>query len=136
MAIRLNTRRIRPHSFPRVFKKGKTIEFTSAIPYRKLSLSLVLINIAIITLVYNLTYYLPPEIPLYYGAAEGVDQLASSNMLILPGFISLLIILTNLTLSVLINSDFIKKALILGAVVATFFSTITIIKIFFLIGSF
>jgi len=92
----------------------------------------------LITIIFALIVHkwLPPEVPLFYGKPQGSEQLASSWLLVLPGLISLLILFTNLAIVSLIKNDFSKKTLVLAAIGATFFSTITTFKIIFLVGSF
>ena len=114
----------------------KKIVIPDSTPFRGYLIYIIFANL--ITIVFTLVVHkwLPPEIPLFYGKPQGNEQLASSWLLVLPGLISLLILFTNLAIVNLIKNDFSRKTLILAAIGATFFSTITTFKIIFLIGSF
>lgn len=79
---------------------------------------------------------LPPEVPLFYGAAEGEAQLISSWGLTIPSIVSILVVFVNATLASLLKDDFTKKILVLMATVVTFFSVVTTFKIIFLVGGF
>ncbi len=94
------------------------------------------ISIATILLVLIFQKILPPQIPLFYGLPRGEQQLAKTQALVIPSLLSLTVIIVNYTLSLFIDDDFIKKALVFTSIVSVFFSTITTIKIFFLVGSF
>lgn len=105
-------------------------------PFRQYVIYAIVANIITIFFALIVHKWLPPEVPLFYGMPQGDEQLASSWLLVLPGLISLLILFTNLAIVGLIKNDFSKKTLVLGAIGATFFSTITTFKIIFLVGSF
>lgn len=79
---------------------------------------------------------LPPEVPLFYGAAEGESQLVSSWALVVPAISSIVLVLVNSFLSSILKDDFVKKVLIFSALIVTLFSVITTLKIAFLVGSF
>ena len=79
---------------------------------------------------------LPPEIPLFYGLAEGQEQLAGSLWLILPSLTSLGIILINSLISVFWKNEFLQETLTLTSLAAAILSVITTLKIALLIGSF
>ena len=79
---------------------------------------------------------LPPEVPLFYGLAQGAEQLTGSLGPAIPGVISLIIITTNLTLALLIKNKFLQHILVLASFTVSMFSVITSIKIILLIGSF
>ncbi len=80
--------------------------------------------------------FLPPMLPLFYGQPEGEGQLASSLTLVIPGIMSLLLLVINSGLSLWIKDDFLKKALILTSLVVSVFALIATLKIIFLVGSF
>lgn len=109
---------------------------TLKLPFKEyLTLSLIGAVFTLIAVIF-LQKNLPPEVPLFYGAAEGEAQLTPSWGLTIPSIISVLIILTNSALILVLKDEFIKKALSLMAVVVTFFSIVTTLKIIFLVGSF
>lgn len=80
--------------------------------------------------------FLPPQIPLYYGLPVGEEQLSSSLNLVVPGAVSLLILVINFILVKFTKEDFLKKVLAVVALTASFFAIITTFKIIFLVGSF
>jgi hypothetical protein len=79
---------------------------------------------------------LPPEVPLFYGMAQGAEQLTGSLGLAIPGAISLLIITVNLALVLFIENKFLQQTLVLTSFAVSIFSVITSIKIILLVGSF
>lgn len=106
------------------------------IPQIKLVLFSSSLNLATIATVILLQSRLPPEVPLFYGLAEGQEQLAASIYLLVPPIISLGIIFVNTILSSIIKNNLLKSFLIATATASSFFSTTTIAKIIFLVGSF
>jgi len=92
------------------------------------------INITLIIITLALNKLLPPQIPLFYGLAEGEGQLAPWYLLSIPSLISLAILVVNSLLSTTISNDFLKRVMIISAISVTFFSLITTLKIFFLVG--
>ena len=103
---------------------------------RKFIFGALAINVFILTLVLLVYKLLPPVIPLFYGKASGENQLAPSWFLTLPSVLSLSILLINTILSNLTKDVNLSKALIVTAVMVTFFSVVTTAKIILLIGSF
>ena len=95
----------------------------------------IIISVATVILILILQKRLPPEVPLFYGLPKGEYQLTSALNLTLPSLISLAIIGLNYALSIFMEDDFIQKALVFVSLVAVFFSTITTIKIFLLVGN-
>jgi hypothetical protein len=95
------------------------------------------INLAVIILVIVFQGFLPPQVPLFYGLAEGEEQLASRIWLILPNLISLLTMIANLFLASLNKKDeFTQKILVFVAIAVTFLATVTTVRIALLVGSF
>ncbi|HET7099196.1 MAG TPA: hypothetical protein VFI61_03125 [Patescibacteria group bacterium] len=79
---------------------------------------------------------LPPTVPLFYGRAVGPDQLIPVyGLLVAPG-ISFLITLLNLYLSFKSQDVFTKKVYIAASFLVSLLTTITILKIIFLVGFF
>lgn len=120
-------------------KFGKEEVIDESTPFRQVLIFSIFINIFFIAIVLLLAVLvksiLPPQVPLFYGEPEGNEQLAQSWLLILPSLISLVVIFVNYFLSLAVKEDFLKKALILSGIAATFFSAITTIKIILLVGS-
>lgn len=94
------------------------------------------VNLAVVGIVLLALSVLPPQVPLFYGLPETEERLASSWMLILPSIVSFLILLANASLSLFVEEEFTKKILIAVSLATTLFSTITTLKIIFLVGSF
>ena len=107
----------------------------SGIPFVKLVYVSVLINISIILLIVLLRNKIPPEAPLFYGLARGERQLTTTIGLTIPSIISLTIIIINTVISYIIDSDYLKKVLIITGIASTLLSAITTIKIFLLVGT-
>lgn len=111
--------------------------FFARIPYKKLVIASVIINAINIGGVLLLSKYIPPQIPLFYGLAEGEGQLNSTLGLIIPGLISSTITIFNTTLCLVIRKEeFLQKALVVAAFTTSLLSIITVIQIIFLVGSF
>ena len=116
---------------------GKDFVFTQEIPLKNLVYTGFLTNLFGIALIFIMkSRYLPPEVPLYYGLPEGEAQIVPSLNLVFPFVFSLIIISINTLITSFIKDDFLKKTLIIGGLVTTFFSVITIIKIIFLVASY
>ncbi len=105
-------------------------------PLAKLTIFAVLSNLAIIILGVVLKSKFPPQIPLFYGMAEGEEQLAGSSLILLPNLVSLIIIVINFLFSFLTKDDLLKKTLIFSGMTATILATITVVKISLLVGNF
>ncbi len=106
------------------------------IPFKDFVIASVFVNILMIVIVLLSQRWLPPQVPLFYGKPSGDEQLASSLALTLPSIVSLLILLIDVAFAVVLKDEFLRKTLILAAIVTTFFAAITTIKIIFLVGSF
>ena len=103
-------------------------------PYLIFAFGLTAFSILIVLLAK--TKFLPPEVPLFYGEAQGEAQIGKSLGLTIPSLISLFIIVINLLISFIVKDEFLKRVLILASLACAIFSTITTIKIILLIGSF
>jgi hypothetical protein len=106
------------------------------LPFKDFVIASVSINILMAVIVLLIQRWLPPQIPLFYGKPRGEEQLASSLVLTLPSIVSLLILLINVSFAAILKDEFLRKTLVLAAIVVTFFAAITTIKIIFLVGSF
>jgi len=106
------------------------------IPYFKTAIFIVIINILAIISILFLQRYLPPEIPLFYGLPDTVEQLATTRSLIVPPSISTTIIIINTAICVFVKSEFLKKILMISGFATFIFSIIAIIRIVILVGSF
>ena len=118
-----------------ITKKGSKIGATkeNSRLFFKLGVISLLVNLVAISIIFFLKNRLPPELPLFYGLPEGKDQLTQTlGLAIAPG-VSFLITGTNLFLYYLIKNDFLKKTLIISSLVVSFFTTVTLVKIIFLV---
>lgn len=109
---------------------------TKKIPYLAILKAGFLVNFSVIVLTFLGQKYLPPQIPLFYGLAQGEEQLAASIWLFLPNSLALIFLVANGLVATLIDEEFMKKILVGAGIIATFFATITTLKIFLLVGSF
>lgn len=79
---------------------------------------------------------MPPVVPLFYGKPSGEGQLVPTLGLLIAPAASLLITLLNTALSVVTNDTFFKQVLIATTLLITLLTTITVLKVIFLVGFF
>lgn len=103
---------------------------------KKLIYFSIIINLITGVLILLVRNNLPPEVPLFYGLAEGESQLTSPIGLLLPSAFSLFIISAHATLSFFWKDDFLRQTLILAGFAVTIFSVIATVKTILLVGSF
>ncbi|MBI4033061.1 MAG: hypothetical protein HY377_00885 [Candidatus Blackburnbacteria bacterium] len=77
---------------------------------------------------------LPPQVPLLYSRTPGVDQLGNPFLLVLPLVLSIIFLIVNLAVARFIESDFLKRALVLGATLCAILASVTVVRIIFLIS--
>lgn len=106
------------------------------VPLLKLIYITIAINLVTCLLVLIFQGNLPPEVPLFYGLAEGEEQVVPSLWLLIPTASSALLLLLNTLLALLLKDDFLQKTLILTSFALAVLSLTTSIKIVFLVGSF
>ncbi len=95
-----------------------------------------ILNFVVVLAVVFLKDFLPPIVPLLYGQPVGAGQLVNRlELLIAPG-ISTIIIGVNVLLSLTTKDSFSKKVLAISSLAICILTTITVIKIFFLVGFF
>ena len=92
--------------------------------------------LGVLSLVFSLIAqrFLPPVVPLLYGLPSGADELIPSWLLIIAPGISLLITGLNIFLALKLKDKFIKTILSTSALLLAVLSTITVLKIVFLVG--
>lgn len=105
------------------------------VPYKKIIYISAFINIVTIVFVFAVKNLLPPVVPLYYGLAKGEEQLTAQTNLIFPSLFSLAVIAINITLSIFVDSKYLRKVLIIIGFVVTILTAVTTYKIIFLVGS-
>lgn len=109
---------------------------TRLIPFKKLVLAVVILDLSTIILILVLLGKIPPQVPLFYGLPVSEDQLVKAPFLILPSLIALLLVFLNSLLTFFLKDDFLKKVLIMAAFGTSLFAVITTFKIIFLVGNF
>ena len=110
--------------------------FGSKIVSKNFLVASILLSISAVSIPLIFRNNLPPAIPLFYGLAEGENQLTRPLFLTIPGSIGLLIIVVNSLLSIFIASNFIKRVLILSSFAVSLLVFMTTVKILLLVGSF
>jgi hypothetical protein len=114
---------------------GKKTQDSQALPLINLlyiSVGISVLNLLIILIAQR---FLPPVVPLYYGLAEGEQQLGTLNELFILPVLSFGVIIANYVLASFINNEFIKQALVIIALSTSLLLLITSVKIIFLVGS-
>lgn len=77
---------------------------------------------------------LPPEVPIFYSRPWGQDQLGPPSFLFMPLLLSLVFMVANLWIAKILDKSFIKQALLLGAITVAILSSVSVIRIIFLIS--
>ena len=116
------------------FKIDKNL--LAGLPFSNFVYASFVVNLLLIVFVLTIQRWLPPQVPLFYGMAEGEGQLSQSIFLTIPALAAIGITIVNIVISLGVKDTFIKKALIVAGLAATFLATITVVKIVFLVGSF
>jgi len=116
------------------FKLNKSS--SSLAPLNRITIASIALSAASIVLVSLLQKNLPPQVPLFYGLAEGEEQLATPILLIVPASISLIIIFVNSLISHLWKNEFLQEALTFAALAVSVLSAIATFKVILLVGSF
>lgn len=106
------------------------------LPFKKFIYVFLLLNIFTLVFIFVVISKLPPQVPLYYGLARSEAQLGTPSSLVIPCLFSLVALLINIVIASFIENDFLRKTLIIAGFAGILLSTITVIKIVFLVGSF
>ena len=101
--------------------------------YLYLAAALNLITIFTIVLVKT---SLPPVVPVLYGRPTGESQLLPTLGLIIAPSVSLLILVSNCVVATLSKDLFLKKVLVLTALLVSLLTTIAVVKVVLLVGFF
>lgn len=94
------------------------------------------VNILTSVAVIILRGLLPPVVPLFYGLPVGANQLTSTLGLIIAPAVSVFIIAINYLISLVLENVFLQKVLAITSLSISVLTTLTIIKIMFLVGFF
>ena len=116
--------------------KKKASQVFKKPPFLKLIYISIFLNLICILGIIAIKQSLPPEAPLFYGLAEGEDQLTTTLGLTLPGVASIFIVLINLLIATFIENELLRKSLIIAGFFVSVLSFITTIQIVLLIGAF
>lgn len=116
--------------------KSSLEKLLPSIPFRQYLAVAFAVNLLVILAVVLLKNSLPPVVPLFYGLPRGAEQLGTRTMLALPALISTSIIVVNTILIIQIDNPFLQKVFLALIITSTALSTITVIKIIALVGSF
>jgi len=108
----------------------------TTIPFKKIIIGSLLVNLTVVVLVFATKNSLPPVVPLLYGLPQGQDQLVNTNFLVMPAIFSIAIIAANTLLIKIVDNDFIQKVFLGLIITSTSLSTIAIIRVMLLVGSF
>lgn len=114
----------------------KKTEELSKTPMTKVLYLAVLVSILTILLVILTMGSLPPQIPLFYGLAEGEERLSHPAGLLIPAITALGITIINALIILKIKNDLMQKSLVLASFVVAIFACVTSVKIILLVGSF
>lgn len=106
------------------------------VPFSKLVYSSIAINALSALVIIYFQKRLPPQVPLFYGLAEGEDQLTQAVYLMLLPITSFTLLGLNIGISMLLKNDLLRKTLIITGFIVSMFSLITLTQIFFLVGPF
>jgi hypothetical protein len=93
-------------------------------------------NLVLVLALLAIHSFLPPQIPLFYGSAEGEGQLAPSWAIIIPNLSAILASFVNTALCLLVKDEFLKKTLVIASLGISLLATITVAKIILIVGSF
>lgn len=117
-------------------KEALKVSLSKTIPLRKLLFTSLIVSLLTIGLVLALQRYLPPEVPLLYGLPLGEEQITSSTSLIIPSLISVAVFVINASIIFVLEDKYIQQLLVMTTFAVTLLSSITTLKIIFLISSF
>ncbi len=102
----------------------------------KIFFASLLINIFLIALILATRNFIPPEVPLFYGLPEGERQIAPWWLITTPALLSTLFTILNFIICNKSSNNFVKQISTYILIPINFFSTIAIVKIILLVGSF
>ncbi|HKC04820.1 MAG TPA: hypothetical protein VKC54_03035 [Patescibacteria group bacterium] len=110
--------------------------FWKKLPFKGLVVLGLGLNFAMILLYLIIRGFLPPIIPLLYGRPAGSGQLLPNLGILLAPMLSIVFIFLNIVISNLLTDAFSKKLLIAVSCLISFLTSITLLKIIFLVGFF
>ncbi|RJR28567.1 hypothetical protein C4564_05010 [Candidatus Microgenomates bacterium] len=112
------------------------LQFTKSLPKRKAYSATLSINLLVIIFVLFMQNFLPPTVPLLYGQPLGESQLAKREFLLIIPISAALVSTVNLIMGKYVKDEFLISVLFGLSFLGTTLSTITTLKIIFLVGNF
>lgn len=103
--------------------------------YIKPTLLIIAANLLLMITIILLQKLIPPVVPLLYGKPTGEEQLTSRANLLIPPVLAIATNIINLALIQILKDNFLQKILLSLGFILTILSTITTLKIIFLIGN-
>lgn len=116
--------------------KIKPLLFWQKIPFRGYFYASVVLNVSTVLILLGIQNIIPPVAPLLYGRPEGAGQLVPSMWLIIAPLVSIFLSVLNTLLIKLVKDRFIQQILVISAFLISLLTTITVLKIVFLVGFF
>lgn len=116
--------------------KIQKISFWKNLPYKGYFYTSLGLDVATIVIVILTKGFLPPVAPLLYGRPEGASQLIPSIGLIIAPSTALVITLINIFLTKPVKDKFLQQILIVSTFLISLLTTITVLKVIFLVGFF
>lgn len=110
--------------------------FWNKLPYKGLVVAGLALNLAIVLLFLIVKSFLPPIVPLLYGRPIGSGQLLPDMGILLAPALSVIFIVLNTIITGRVTDEFSKKLLITSAFLISLLTSITVLKIIFLVGFF
>lgn len=111
-------------------------EFWKDTPFKGLLSFSILLNFVSAGFTLAVINFLPPLVPVLYGQPTGENQLLPTLGLLIIPIASVFITLINIFMGHIFNDKFSFKILIATSSLVSVLSTITVIKIIFLVGFF
>jgi len=122
---------------PKMFKTNDLrTQIDERIAFINFFYTAIVLNIINLVFVFAMQRNLPPEVPLFYGYIESEQQLTTPAGLLIPGVFAMILLFANITISMIIKNDYLKKVLSVSTFTISFLLLITVINIIFLIGTF
>lgn len=110
--------------------------FWKKTPLRGLFVTSLVLNILTVGIFLILLKFLPPVTPFLYGRPSGEGQLVPTLFLLSAPAISIIFTIINGVISSFTSDLFTKKLLIVTTFLLSLLTTITVLKIIFLVGFF
>ncbi len=124
------------YNLPYMSAKTQISDIWKDAPFKSSIYTSLVLNLVAIASVLIFKGFLPPVVPLFYGKAIGEGQLVPVLGLLIAPATSIIITILNLVTSSLTHDMFLKKIYAASALLISLLTTISVIKIIFLVGFF